>query len=96
MEKIHSRLSLFLLSWLLAAEIPSEVPMQGEEQLPEAAEMVCSWLTTAGEKRRRELASSPRGLWLDTQQETGRAQQPHWKSHLLLRSKPETVSRMRK
>lgn len=69
--------------------------MQGAEQLAEAAEMVCGWLTTAGEKR-RELASSPRGLWLDTQQETGRAQQPHWKSHLLHRSKHEAVSRMRK
>lgn len=80
---------------LLAVEIPTEISIHGAEQLAEDAEMVCSWLTTAG-KQRRELASSPHGLWLDTQQETGRAQQIHWKSHLLCGSKHETVSRTRK
>ena len=94
-ERISSRLSIFLLSQLLAVEIPSETSIKGAEQLAEIAEMICGWLTTAGEKR-RELASSPRGLWLDTQQETGRAQQIHWKSHLLHGSKQKTVCRTRK
>lgn len=65
-ERIRSRLSVFLLSQLLAVEIPSEMPMQDAVQLAEAAEMFCGSLTTAGGKR-RELASSPCGLWLDTQ-----------------------------
>lgn len=45
----------FLLSLILAAEILSKTSVLGVEQLAEAAEMVCGWLTTTGEKR-RELA----------------------------------------
>lgn len=61
----------------------------------EAAEMFCGWFSTSG-KVRRELASPPSGLWLATWQETGRAQEPPWKSHLSRGSKPEAVSRTRK
>lgn len=55
------------LSLFLAVQIPSEMSAQDAEQLAEAAEMVCSWLSNSREKG-WELASSPCGLWLDTPQ----------------------------
>lgn len=92
----------FFLSLSLAVEILSEMSVCREgcqkkdaEKLSEAAETVFSCLSSSREKG-WELESSPCGLWLDTPQETRRAQQPHWKSHLLQRSKHETVLKRRK
>lgn len=61
-ERISSRLSMV---FSLPVEIPSEKSVQDAKKLAEAAEMVSSWLSHSREKG-WELASSPRGLWLDT------------------------------
>lgn len=79
-------------SWLWRSWVKSLYRMQSSWQ---KLLRFCSWLSNSMEKG-WELASSPCGLWLDTPQETGRAQQPHWKSHLLHRSKHETVLKRRK